>query len=254
MLLISLKASSQYFIPIIIPYNIQTFKCNPTNAEARDHYYSGTYHYTDNLTLAMAHFHEAIKYDSLFCDAYFYLIKAYTKLQNYDKAMELNNIVLKNDGMQPWFLIQKGILHLLKHEYKAASDHYYGLIEIQPNNGDWYYYFAESLIKQNLLDSAKKYTMKMEYILNQNGHWDPHIASFYLQGKIMYYKQEYNKAYSALNDIKKNYRRNADFCYHYGLVLFKLDEKKKALRYIKKAERLGYPELDQSIYSNLKHD
>lgn len=96
-----------------------------------------------------------------------------------------------------------------------------------------------------------KYTIEMEYIMSQQEDWDSKIASFYLQGKIAYYNQEFEKARKAFRVIKSKYRRNGDFCYHYGLALMKLNEPNKAKRYINKAIHLGYDDINKDEVKSL---
>lgn len=125
-----LNAFPQFFIPIIIPYSVESYVCNTQNKLAREHYQEANNNFHTNVSLSVSYYSEAIKLDSFFCDAYYGLVKSYNKLKYYNNAMEITNLALKINSIQPWFMKQKGILYLRLKEYQSAADYFENMIEV----------------------------------------------------------------------------------------------------------------------------
>lgn len=236
---ISISSYGQIFIPIFLNSS-QKYICKPRNKKAVKYYNKAFDYYNKNIYISIEYFKGAIEEDSLFCDAYFNLIKSYNKTKDYKSALNYTDLALKTNSFDIWLIKAKGFLLYKLKEYQKASEYFEELIEKQPRNALWYYYSAESLIKLDLLDSAKVTTIKMETIINQSYNTDYKVLSYYLQGKIAYHKNEFALAQRAFSMIKNSFKKNGEFCYYYGMTFIHQGEAKKAKKYIKRSVRYGY--------------
>ena len=247
LVLISINLPAQFLIPIIIPY--EGYKCHSKDEIARDYYRKAVDNFYKNVPASIAYFKGAIARDKYFCDAYFGLIQPYKKNQEFDKALEQVNLALDLNALDPWLVKQKGFLLFRTGEYHKAANYYDSLSRLQPRGTLWQFLLAESLIKLNLLDSAKKITMQMEYIEGHLEGADGNSYSLLLQGKIYCHLKDYKTALKAFDLIKDEFKQRPDFNYYYGLVLLNKEDanEKKALRYFRKAKRKGYYDFDPKI-------
>lgn len=245
-ILFRLNTYGQIFIPIFLS-SPDIYYCKPQNEKAITYFNRANDFYDKNINTSIDYLEGAIKLDSLFCDAYYSLIVAYSRINDFDNSLKYVDLALKNNSLNPWLIKTKGILLYKSMNYQKASDYYDKLIDLQPRNPIWYYYSAKSLIKLNLLDSAKVNAVKMETIINQNYNTDLKVLSYYLQGKIAYQKDDFDRAKRVFNIIKKDFRRDPEFCYYYGMTCLKLNDNKNARKYIKKSIKFGYNEVQPDI-------
>lgn len=195
----------------------------------------------------------AIQCDSFFCDAYYALINTFRSTKEYDSAMKYVDLALQINKVDLWAMKIKGMLYLNKKEYHRASAYFYNLVNMQPREATWLYYYAQSLIKSNKLDSALSITLQMEQMMQQQEGWDSRAISFYLQGQIAFQKEDYQKAFRGFDAIKSTYKRNSEYCYYYGLTFMRKEnpDMKKAKRFVKRAFKLGYDEVDAGVKEEL---
>ena len=236
---ISISSFGQIYIPIFLG-SPQTLACKPRSKKALKYYKEALYYENKNIYASIEYFKGAIKEDSLFCDAYASLINAYSTTKDYQSALNITDMALKKNSFDMGLVKAKGILLYKLMEYQKASAYFGELIEKQPGNMFWYYYSAESLIKLDLLDSAKVNTIKMETIIHQGYHPDFKVLSYYLQGKIAYHKNEFELAKRAFTMVKSDFKKNGEFCYYYGMTLMHQGDHKKAKKYLKRSAKRGY--------------
>lgn len=243
-ILFSINSFSQIFIPIFLN-SPQTFYCKPQNEKAVT-YINRAYDFREkNINISIEYFKGAIEIDSFFCDAYYGAINSFNIICDYENALIYTDLALKNNAFNTELIKTKGRLLYKLKEYKKSSDYYQNLIELQPRNAVWYYYSSESLIKLNLLDSAKVNIIKMETIINQNYNTDLKVLSYYVQGKIAYLNHEYSKALQAFSMVEKEFKKNGEYCYYYGMTFLNQDDNNKAKKYIKRSIKYGYTEIDE---------
>jgi tetratricopeptide (TPR) repeat protein len=243
-----------FFIPIIIPTNQQYYNCPSKDDLAMDYFQKGLDIYSTNKQLANIYFKGAIKRDSFFCDAYYVLVNSFRSTKDYDSAMKYIDLTLKNNKIDLWAMKIRGILLLNKKDYNLAETYFKDLYDLQPREATWLYYYVQSLIKLNKLDSAWSLTMQMEMLMMQEEGWDSKSLSYYMQGQIAFQRMNYKTAFRAFNEIKSVYRQNSEFCYLYGMTLMRKENPNmnKAKRFIKRAVKLGYGDVETKIREELK--
>jgi predicted Zn-dependent protease len=249
------KSSAQYFIfPIVIPIYQQYYNCPSKDSLAMDYFQKGKDYSGTNKVLANVYFKGAIKRDSFFCDAYYALVNSFRSTKDYDSAMKYIDLTLKNNKIDLWALKVKGMLMLNMKDYNQAATYFKALFDQQPREATWLYYYVQSLIKLNKLDSAWSLTMQMETLMRQQEGWDSKSLSYFMQGQIAFQRMNYKTAFRAFDEIKDTYKQNSEFCYLYGVTLMRNENPnmRRAKRYIKRAMKLGYEEVETKIREELK--
>ncbi|NQU34490.1 MAG: hypothetical protein HQ521_14760 [Bacteroidetes bacterium] len=255
--LISSSLLGQFFIiPIILPYGnyAPIYQCPTSSSLAKEYIQKGIEKHETNIEASIVYFKAAIAEDSLFCDAYYNLIICLNNSQNYDSALKYVDLAIKINPSKYWVRKTKGLLFMIKNDYESSSKYFAKQIEIQPEDPLWFYYHAISLIELEKFDSARKSAISMEYLLTKADNIYAHSLGLYLQARIKYKQQDFNKALIVFNQIYDDYKNEALYNYYYGVCNLKQDipNEKKARKHIKKALRKGYTKFDPEIIKNLK--
>jgi tetratricopeptide (TPR) repeat protein len=158
------------------------------------------------------------------------------------------NLVFNNSFLESDFNQQIGDSYYGIKKYKIAFDYYEMSLALNPENinllNNYSYYLA--LEKVNL-ERAKELILKVIDKFPEN--------STYMDtyGWVMFQIGEYEKAEQILfNAVIKDGERSGEILEHYGDVLFKLKNKKKAITFWEKAKATGEHsnELIQKINEN----
>lgn len=166
-------------------------------------------------------------------------------IENLEKGKKLvfNNSFLESDFDQ-----QIGDSYYGIKKFKIAFDYYEMSLALNPENinllNNYSYYLA--LQKVNL-ERAKELILKVIEKFPDNSTY---IDTY---GWVMFQREEYEKAEQILFDaVINDGEKSGEILEHYGDVLFKLDKKKKAITFWKKAEETGEysKELIQKINEN----
>ena len=166
-------------------------------------------------------------------------------IENLEKGKKLvfNNSFLESDFDQ-----QIGDSYYGIKKFKIAFDYYEMSLALNPENinllNNYSYYLA--LQKVNL-ERAKELILK---VLEKFPDNSTYIDTY---GWVMFQREEYEKAEQILFDaVINDGEKSGEILEHYGDVLFKLDKKKKAITFWKKAEETGEysKELIQKINEN----
>jgi tetratricopeptide (TPR) repeat protein len=236
-----------FFIPIVVPnQNVYIpFSCSPANKTALDYYKKGIEKIkSKEIEVAIIYFKGSISKDSLFCDAYEGLAYCY-RLKNEPKnALEIINSSLIVNASNYSAQKTKGFILLMDlKDYDQSAQYFMKQSNAQPENPFWLYYFTKSLIGLNLLDSADAMARKTQWALTSQNDENAMAIGLYLMGEIAYKSGNYEGACRAFGLIKDSYKKDAEFCCFYGISLLKLPspDKKHANKFIKKAQKLGYP-------------
>ena len=159
------------------------------------------------------------------------------------KSLVFNNSFLESDFDQ-----QIGDSYYGIKKFKIAFDYYEMSLALNPENinllNNYSYYLA---LQKTNLERAKELILKViEKFPNNITYMDTY-------GWVMFQIGDYEKAEQALfNAVIKDGEKSGEILEHYGDVLFKLDEKKKAITFWRKAEETGEysTELIQKINEN----
>ncbi|MDB0020569.1 hypothetical protein N9E08_00090 [bacterium] len=159
------------------------------------------------------------------------------------KSLVFNNSFLESDFDQ-----QIGDSYYGIKKFKIAFDYYEMSLALNPENinllNNYSYYLA---LQKTNLERAKELILKViEKFPNNITYMDTY-------GWVMFQIGDYEKAEQVLfNAVIKDREKSGEILEHYGDVLFKLDEKKKAITFWRKAEETGEysTELIQKINEN----
>jgi tetratricopeptide (TPR) repeat protein len=159
------------------------------------------------------------------------------------KSLVFNNSFLESDFDQ-----QIGDSYYGIKKFKIAFDYYEMSLALNPENinllNNYSYYLALQKIN---LERAKELILKViEKFPNNTTYMDTY-------GWVMFQIGDYEKAEQVLfNAVIKDGEKSGEILEHYGDVLFKLDKKKKAITFWRKAEETGEysTELIQKINEN----
>ena len=166
-------------------------------------------------------------------------------IENLKKGKKLvfNNSFLESDFDQ-----QIGDSYYGIKKFKIAFDYYEMSLALNPENinllNNYSYYLA--LQKVNLARAKELILKVIEKFPDNSTYIDTY-------GWVMFQREEYEKAEQILFDaVIKSGEKSGEILEHYGDVLFKLDKKKKAITFWKKAEETGEysKELIQKINEN----
>ena len=159
------------------------------------------------------------------------------------KKLVFNNSFLESD-----FTEQIGDSYHGIKKFKIAFDYYEMSLALNPENinllNNYSYYLA--LEKVNL-DRAKELILKVIDRFPDNSTYTD------TYGWVMFQRGEYEEAEQILfNAVIKSGEKSGEILEHYGDVLFKLDKRKQAIEFWKKAEETGEysKELIQKINEN----
>ena len=121
----------------------------------------------DNL--AIKHFELAKKHET-FSDLNYKLGMLYYKNEQFNKAMNplKEYLVQHMEDYETMEII--GNIFLSVNRYPEAIDIYYRLIDIEPNNEEFYYNIANSYYKLNDFDNALNYYLKVAELNEENYH------------------------------------------------------------------------------------
>lgn len=161
-----------------------SYTCPTRDKKAYEYMQKGFENINKNIDVAIIYFKGAINKDSMFCDAYDYLSYCFRRNKQYDSALNVINASLRINSSNYWARKTKGFIYMDKKDYNQSAIYFKEQNTKQPNEGIWLYYYTESLIKLNLLDSAQTMTLKMQYVMQQQEGWNSLEISLYLQGKI----------------------------------------------------------------------
>ena len=159
------------------------------------------------------------------------------------KSLVFNNSFLESDFDQ-----QIGDSYYGIKKFKIAFDYYEMSLALNPENinllNNYSYYLALQKIN---LERAKELILKViEKFPNNTTYMDTY-------GWVMFQIGDYEKAEQVLfNAVIKDGEKSGEILEHYGDVLFKLNKKKKAITFWRKAEETGEysTELIQKINEN----
>jgi tetratricopeptide (TPR) repeat protein len=159
------------------------------------------------------------------------------------KSLVFNNSFLESDFDQ-----QIGDSYYGLKKFKIAFDYYEMSLSLNPENinllNNYSYYLALQKIN---LERAKELILKViEKFPNNTTYMDTY-------GWVMFQIGDYEKAEQVLfNAVIKDGEKSGEILEHYGDVLFKLNKKKKAITFWRKAEETGEysTELIQKINEN----
>jgi tetratricopeptide (TPR) repeat protein len=254
--ILSTNISAQFFfIPVILPTNTQyvSFTCPSRNKLAIEYFQKGSETFKKDVKVSIGYYKDAIMKDSLFCDAYYCLTICYRKTKEYDSALKYIDASLKVNASDFWARKVKGLIYMDKEDYNTSAAYYNKLKIEQPEECVWLYYLSRSLIELNQLDSAKRTTLAMQFLMHQQGYTKSQQVSTYLQSKIAFKKGDFNTALRAYKTIETEYNKDAEFCYYYGLCYLNTEKPNinKAKRLVQKAIKLGYNKVDQNIVKKL---
>jgi hypothetical protein len=250
LVLICSNLSAQFFfLPIIIPGETRygSHACPSRNEQANDYMLKGIDNLDKNIVVSIMYFKGAIQKDSMFCDAYDYLTICFQKNKQYDSALYYIDKSLKINSSNFWALKRKGFIYYwYKKDYSAASTYFCQQHLKQINEPFWLFYFSQSLIKLNLLDSAQNMALQTQIALQKDENENSLEISLFLQGQIAYLKHNYTSALRAFERIKSIYKNNSEFCYYYGMSLLNADKPniKKGNRFINKSKKLAFKNED----------
>ena len=153
-------------------------------------------------------------------------------IENLKKGKKLvfNNSFLESDFDQ-----QIGDSYYGIKKFKIAFDYYEMSLALNPENinllNNYSYYLA--LQKVNLARAKELILKVIEKFPDNSTYIDTY-------GWVMFQREEYEKAEQILFDaVINDGEKSGEILEHYGDVLFKLDKKKKAITFWKKAEETG---------------
>jgi tetratricopeptide (TPR) repeat protein len=159
--------------------------------------------------------------------------------ERYEDAVEYlelgKDLVIDNQALKSQFYSSLGDIYHELNNHEVSDQNYEMALKLDPNNiyvlNNYSYYL--SLRKENL-EKAKEMSLKSNQI-------SPGQASFQdTYAWILYQLQEYDKALEWINKaIDSDRNASATLFEHKGDILYKLDKKKEALEYWKKAKAAG---------------
>jgi len=148
----------------------------------------------------------------------------------------------------------KGLIYLDMKDYRQSASYFKEQSTKQPKENVWLYYYSESLYKQDLLDSAMSVALIMQNTVDREKYWRNYESCLLLQAEIVYKKNHFSKALELLDQIRFDFKDNAEFCYYYGLSNLNVVEnpnKRKAKKYIERAIDKGY-DVDKELIDKLQ--
>ena len=171
------------------------------------------------------------------------------KFENAIQHLEKGkNLVFNNSFLESDFDQQIGDSYYGIKKFKMAFDYYEMSLDLNPENINLLNNYSYYLALENVnLERAKELILKVLDKFPDN----PTYTDTY--GWVMFQLGEYEEAEQILfNTVIKDGEKSGEILEHYGDVLYKLDKKKKAISFWKKAKATGEhsKELIQKINEN----
>jgi tetratricopeptide (TPR) repeat protein len=179
---------------------------SPTNNDDAAKYYNDGYaeFHKENYKDAIEKYKKAMQLDSNYTDAIDNCALSYRKLNKLDSAEYYYKLSLKKLPTNELAMHNLGLVYMFKNDFKTAKATFHKLLKNNPNNGDGLYSLSEVYLRENKNDSAIVYSSKAYEVWKNN-----------------------------------NPEFSADALYYTGLAYLRKGDKKKAMDYFIRANKLG---------------
>ncbi|MDD5150123.1 MAG: tetratricopeptide repeat protein [Flavobacterium sp.] len=190
---------------------------SPTkNDEAAKYYNDGYAEFQkENYEKAIKNYKKAIQLDSSYTDAIDNCALSYRRLNQLDSAEYYYKLSLKKLPTNELAMSNLGLVYMFKNDFKTAKSTFKKLLKTNPNYGDGLYSLSEVYLRENKNDSAIIYS---------------------------------SKAYEVWKDNNPEF--SADALYYTGLAYLQKGDKKKAMDFFIRANKLGKnipPEIQKQL-------
>lgn len=190
---------------------------SPTKNDEAAKYYNDGYaeFHKENYEDAIKNYKKAIKLDSSYTDAIDNCALSYRRLNKLDSAEYYYKLSLKKLPTNELAMSNLGLVYMFKNDFKTAKSTFKKLLKNNPNYGDGLYSLSEVYLRENKNDSAIIYSLK---------------------------------AYEVWKDNNPEF--SADALYYTGLAYLHKADKKKAMDYFVRANKLGKnipPEIQKQL-------
>ncbi len=184
-----------------------------------------------NYDLAIREFKNAILVRPNFMEAKLNLASAYIAQESYDKALEVYNIMQKENQSPAEVWVMKGQVELARNKFKEAITNFDQAIKIDESNPKTLHAIGNAYLQTDDLENAiAKYSKAIEM---------EEVSAFYTDRASAYLKQtEYRKAIADYDKAISLDKNNARAFTNRGKAYFELQEYKKAISDFDKALEL----------------
>jgi len=190
---------------------------SPTKNDEAAKYYNDGYaeFHKENYEDAIKNYKKAIQLDSSYTDAIDNCALSYRRLNKLDSAEYYYKLSLIKLPTNELAMSNLGLVYMFKNDFKTAKSTFKKLLKNNPNYGDGLYSLSEVYLRENKNDSAIIYS---------------------------------SKAYEVWKDNNREF--SADALYYTGLAYLHKGDKKKAMDYFVRANKLGKnipPEIQKQL-------
>jgi len=195
----------------------------------------------DDIESAIKHYSNALTYDKRFSKALFNRAGCFTKLKQFDKAIEdyetLINFHLDEDLVKSLI----GNVYCEIGSFDTALKYQNEAIDTNPNRADNYYYRGISKFKANKIEGA---LLDFEYSLKLNPNQEKVLFQI---ASIKRQKKDYQGAFETFNKLVLLNPTNGHNLYNRGLINFSLKKFEECLNDLVEAHRVGVVQATQDI-------
>jgi len=199
------------------------------------------------FTSAINHYSNAISYDPAYLDAYINRARCFTKLKQFDKAIEDYETLLHSYPEKDFIKSLIGNVYCEIGSYDTALKYQNEAVDAKPNRADNYYYRGITKSKANKIEGA---LFDFEYSLKLTPNQQKVL---YQIGLIKRHIKDYQGAFEAFDKLVLLAPSNGHNLYNRGLINYSLQKFEESLNDLIEAHKLGVLQSTEDILKLFAH-